>query len=125
MNAQKIILIEDDEILSRMLFLGLSDAGFTVLQAFDGEAGLELVRKERPDLVMLDLVIPKKYGLEVLEALKKHPETETIPVIILTLLSEEKDITKGLQLGANDYLVKSDHTVAEVVERVKSFLAKG
>lgn len=124
MSAQKIALIEDDEILSKVLFTEFSDAGFQVLQAFDGIAGLELVRTERPGLVLLDQILPKKLGFEVLEELKKSPDTKNIPVIMLTLLGEDEDIKKGLRLGADDYLVKSRHTIAEIVERVKNFFAK-
>ena len=124
MSAQKIVLIEDDEILSKVLFTEFSEAGFKVLQAFNGETGLGLVRTERPDLVLLDLILPKKLGLEVLEELKKSPDTRNIPVIILTLLSEDEDIKKGLRLGADDYLVKSSHATAEIVEKVRNFFAK-
>lgn len=124
MSAKKIVLIEDDEILSRVLFTEFSDAGFKVLQAFDGAAGLELVRSERPGLVLLDQILPKKAGFEVLEELKKSPDTRSIPVIMLTLLGEDEDIKKGLRLGADDYLVKSDHTITEIVQRVKNFFAK-
>lgn len=124
MSAQKIVLVEDDEILSKVLYSELTDAGFEVAQAFDGEAGLELVRSKRPDLVLLDLVLPKKHGFEVLEELKKTPETKAIPVIILTLLGEDEDIKKGLRLGANDYLVKSSHAIAEITEKIKNFFAK-
>ncbi|MDP2647804.1 MAG: response regulator [Candidatus Yanofskybacteria bacterium] len=124
MNSQKIVLIEDDEILSKVLFTEFSDAGFKVSQAFDGETGLELVRTKHPDLVLLDVILPKKLGLEVLEELKKSPDTRGIPVIILTLLSEDEDIKAGLRLGADDYLVKSSHATAEIVEKVKNFFAK-
>lgn len=124
MGKIKIILIEDDEVLSKVLYTEFIDAGFEVEQAFDGEAGLELVRSQKPDLVLLDLVLPKKHGFEVLEALKKNPVTKNIPVVILTLLGQDEDIKKGLQLGANDYLVKSSHAVAEIVEKVKNFFAK-
>ncbi len=124
MNTQKIVLVEDDEILSKVLCAELTDAGFEVSQAFDGEAGLEMTRSKHPDLVLLDLVLPKKHGFEVLEELKKSPETESIPVIILTLLGEDEDIKKGLRLGANDYLVKSSHAVGEIIEKIKNFFAK-
>jgi DNA-binding response OmpR family regulator len=124
MNAQKIVLIEDDEILSKVLYSELTDGGFEVSQAFDGEAGLALVRSKQPDLVLLDCILPKKHGFVVLEELKKSPETKAIPVIMLTLLGEDEDIKKGLRLGANDYLVKSSHAVGEIVEKVKGFFAK-
>ncbi|OWK27366.1 MAG: hypothetical protein US76_03995 [Parcubacteria group bacterium GW2011_GWA2_38_13b] len=124
MNKIKIIIVEDDEILARVLYAELTDAGFKVLQAFDGEAGLALARSEHPDLVLLDLILPKKYGFEVLEELKKSPDTKDIPVIILTLLGEDEDIKRGLELGANDYIVKSSHAVAEIIEKIKNFFAK-
>ncbi|MDP3729282.1 MAG: response regulator [bacterium] len=120
----KIVLVEDDEILSKVLSTELEDSGFKVATAFDGEAGLSLVRSDRPDLVLLDLILPKKHGFVVLEELKKSPDTKAIPVIILTLLGEDEDIKKGLRLGANDYLVKSSHAVGEIVEKVKQFFAK-
>ncbi|MBI5004676.1 MAG: response regulator [Candidatus Lloydbacteria bacterium] len=125
MGKQKIIIIEDDEILSKVLCTELGDAGFTVLPAFDGEAGLKMVRSEKPDLVLLDLILPKKHGLEVLEEIKKNLDTRDIPVIILTLLGEDETIKKGLRLGAEDYLVKSSHALAEIVEKVKNFFAEG
>ncbi len=124
MSKQKIVLVEDDEILSKVLATELKDAGFEVSQAFDGEAGLELVRSKRPNLVLLDLILPKKHGFVVLEELKKSPDTKDIPVIILTLLGEDEDIKKGLRLGANDYLVKSSHAIAEIVEKIKNFFEK-
>lgn len=124
MRKQKIVLVEDDEILAKVVFTELTDAGFDVSQAFDGEKGLEMVQKERPDLVLLDLVLPKKHGFEVLKELKKGSYTRRIPVILLTLLGEDEDIKKGIALGADDYLVKSSHTTAEVIEKVKDFFAK-
>lgn len=124
MNSQKIILIEDDVILSKVLSTELKDAGYVVAQAFDGEAGLALVKSEKPDLVLLDLIIPKKLGLDVLADLKKSPETEKIPVIILTLLGEDDDVKKGIKLGAEDYFVKSSYATEEIIEKIKNFLAK-
>ena len=124
MNKTKIVLVEDDEILSKVLYIELGDSGFEVMQAFDGEAGLELVRSQKPDLVLLDLILPKKHGFEVLAELKKSPDTSGIPILILTMLGSDEDIKKGLQLGADDYIVKSQHAVAEIVEKVKTFLAK-
>lgn len=124
MSTQKIVLIEDDEILSKVLASELGDAGFEVSQAFDGEAGLALVIAEKPDLVLLDCILPKKHGFVVLEELKKSPVTQNIPVIMLTLLGEDEDIKKGLRLGANDYLVKSSHAVGEIVDKVKNFFVQ-
>ena len=122
MTNTKIILIEDDPILSKVLFEELKDAGFEVRGALDGEAGLELIRKEKPDLVLLDIMMPKKTGFEVLEELKKSPETQSVPVIILSLLGDDENLKKGLQMGANDYIVKSQHSTEEIIKKIKSFL---
>lgn len=124
MNKTKIVLVEDDEILAKVLHEELTEAGFEVMLVEDGEAGLAAARKEMPNLVLLDLVLPKKHGFEVLAELKKAPETQNVPVIILTVLGADDDIKKGFELGANDYIVKSQHAVAEIVEKVKDFFAK-
>ncbi len=124
MTKTKILLVEDDEVLAKVIYEELTEAGFETLQAYDGEAGLELAREKRPNLILLDIVLPKKNGFDVLETLKKSPETKDIPVTMLTMLGSDEDIKKGLQLGANDYIVKSQHAVAEIVEKVKNFFAK-
>ena len=124
MKKTKIVLVEDDEILSKVIHDELMEGGFEVKSAYDGESGLALAQAEKPDLVLLDLLLPKRHGFEVLEELKKMPETKTIPVIILTMLGSDDDIKKGLKLGANDYIVKSQHAVAEIVEKVKYFFSK-
>lgn len=124
MAKQKIVLIEDDETLSKVMHAELVEAGFEVTQAFDYEAGLVAVREQKPDLVLLDLLLPKKDGLKVLETLRKSPDTESVPVIIVSQLDLDESITKGMSLGAADYFVKSQHPVAELVEKVTAFLAK-
>ncbi|TSC73930.1 MAG: hypothetical protein G01um101433_1127 [Parcubacteria group bacterium Gr01-1014_33] len=77
--------------------------------------------KEKPNLVLLDIILPKKNGFDVLEELKKSPVTNAIPVIMLTMLGRDEDIKKGFELGANDYIVKSQHAVAEIVEKIIKF----
>jgi len=124
MAKQKIVLVEDDEILSKVINEELEDAGFSVVQAFDGEEGLKLIRSKKPDLVLLDIILPKKNGFEVLEELKKSPDTQDIPVIVLTMIGKDEDIKKGLRLGANDYIVKSQHAIAEIIEKIKGFFEK-
>ena len=121
MGKQRIALVEDDEVLSKVISEELNDAGFDVEQAFDGQAGLELVQSKKPDLVLLDLLMPKMHGFEVLDQIKKKPETKTIPVIIMTMLGQDEDIKKGLKLGASDYIVKSQHAVGEIIDKVKDF----
>jgi len=121
MGKSKIVLIEDDKILSKVLYEELGEAGFEVFQAFDGEEGLALVNSKTPNLVLLDILMPKKNGFEVMEAMNASPATNAIPVIMLTMLGRDDDIKKGIQLGAKDYIVKSQHAVAEIIEKVKSF----
>jgi len=99
----------------------LQDAGFTLIQAFDGEEGVAKVVAEKPDLVLMDILMPKKDGFEALKELKSSPITETVPVIMLTMLGRDEDIKKGLLLGASDYIVKSQHAVAGICEKVKEF----
>ncbi len=125
MEKFKIALIEDDEVLSIVMREELGKAGFNILLASDGEKGIQLVRSKKPDLVLLDLMLPKKSGFEVLEELKKDPKTKSIPVVILTVLSMDENIQKALRAGAKDYFVKSQHTVLELIEMIKGFFASG
>ena len=124
MANQKIIIVEDDEILARVLKEELEESGFNIDLASDGEAGLKLIADQRPDLVLLDLLMPKKNGFQVLEELKSKPVSADIPVIVLTMLGHDEDIKKGLKLGANDYIVKSQHAVAEIVEKIQNFFGQ-
>ncbi|MDP2598335.1 MAG: response regulator [Candidatus Liptonbacteria bacterium] len=123
MSKVKILLVEDDEVLAKVIYEELTEAGFEVFQAFDGETGLALAHEKKPDLMLLDILLPKINGFDVLEILKKSPDTR-IPVIILTMLGSDDDIKKGLGLGAIDYIVKSQHALPEIVEKVKAFFAK-
>jgi len=121
MKKSKIIIIEDDEVLSIVMKEELKKVGFNVSLAPDGERGIELVRSKKPDLVLLDLMLPKKSGFDVLKELKKDPNTKDIPVVILTVLSMDEHIQKALGAGAEDYFVKSQHTALELVEMIKNF----
>lgn len=120
-TKHKIYLIEDDEVLGKVLKEELSEAGFTVEWFKDGQAGLSHVGKGQPDLVLLDVLMPKKNGFEVLEAIKDSSVSKGIPVVMLTMLGSDDDLKKGLTLGANDYIVKSQHAVGEIVDKVKEF----
>ena len=119
---KKILFIEDEEVLQKTAGDTLREAGFDVLSALDGEIGLRLAKNKNPDLVILDLVLPKTNGFEVLKTLKETQETARIPVIVLTNLEGMEDIQKVLSLGATTYLVKANYTLQELVEKVKSIL---
>lgn len=116
---KKIIVVEDDPLLLKALNIELLSNDFEVLSAKDGEAGLQLIRKEKPDLVLLDLVLPKMHGFEVLKSLKNDKNTEEIPVIILSNLGQFSDIKKGLDLGAKDYYVKASTDLSELSGKIK------
>ncbi len=121
MEKTKIVLIEDDKVLSKVIKEELKEANYGVDQAYDGEKGLKLVQSKKPDLVLLDLILPELHGFDVLKDIKKDPNTKKIPVMILTMLGSDDDIKKGLRLGAHDYIVKSQHAVSEIVDKVKDF----
>ena len=122
--AQKILIVEDDEILSKVLTEELHETGFDVHQAANGEEGLRAIREFHPDLVLLDILMPKMDGFALLQVVKNAAELKQIPVIMLTMLGSDEDIKKGLKMGAADYIVKSQHAVAEIVEKVKGFFSE-
>lgn len=117
-----ILLIEDDPFLAEIYVTRLEAERFAVTHARDGDEGLAKTKELRPDLVLLDLVLPGRDGFSVLEELKKDAATRTIPVIILSNLGEEDDIERGKKLGASDYIVKAHFTPSEVVAKIKQVL---
>jgi len=119
---KKIIVLEDEQVLQKALSIELLGAGFEVLSALDGEAGLALVKKELPDLVLLDLTMPKMNGFDVLKNLKEDATTKSIPVIILSNLGQDEDKEKGLALGATDYYVKSSTDLSLLTEKITKIL---
>jgi len=123
MSKVKIVLVEDDEVIAKVLHAGLLEAGFEVAVAETGETGLAAVRENKPDLVLLDLMLPEKHGFEVLAELKKSAETRAIPVIILTVMSADEDRKTAMLIGASDYIVKSQYTSVEIIKKIKSFFA--
>lgn len=120
--SKTILFIEDEQALQKTMGDRLSQEGYEVISALDGEIGLKLAGEKRPDLILLDLILPKIQGLEVLEKLKAGKETKEIPVVVLTNLEEMEKVDKALELGATTYLVKANYSLEEVVEKVKQFL---
>lgn len=123
-NKKKILLIEDDKYIFRAYKDGLERAGFEVIGASDGAEGVAKAKDKKPDLILLDLILPIKNGFEVLEEIKMDDATKNIPVVILSNLGQESDVAKGNALGAEDYLIKSNYSMKEVVEKVKFQLVK-
>jgi two-component system alkaline phosphatase synthesis response regulator PhoP len=120
----KILLAEDDKFLSQVYKRGLEQAGFEVILALDGIEALKKIVPEKPDLVLLDVLLPVKNGFEVLEEIKKDKNLEHIPVIILSNLAQESDIQKGKVLGAKDYWVKANTSMKEVIRRTEKILSE-
>lgn len=120
--AKKIVFIEDESATQRALSDVLQREGYKVVSALDGESGFRLVEDEKPDLVLLDLILPKMDGFEVLERLKKDPQTRDIPIVILTNLERMEDVERALELGAKTYLTKANYSLQEVVDKVKKTL---
>jgi len=119
---KKILFIEDESALQKTFGEVLKQEGYEMIPALDGEIGLRLAKSEKPDLILLDLILPRINGFEVLKQLKINEGTKEIPIIILTNLEKAEDIQKALELGAATYLVKANYTLTEVVEKVKKAL---
>lgn len=122
MNNKKILITEDEPTLSTVLKAQLSAMGFVVLQARNGEECLEIALKKHPDIILLDIILPKMDGLMVLDKLREDGWGKNVPVIVLTNLSNAEDMENAIKRGARGYLVKSDKTLAEIVERVQKEL---
>lgn len=122
--AKKILLIEDDPFLSEIYMAKFEEAGFEMSLAQDGSLGLQKVKDEHPDLLILDIVMPNIDGFELLRIVKDERETKDIPVVILSNLGEQEDVEKGLGLGASAYIIKAHYTPTEVVAKVKAILKK-
>ncbi len=119
---KKILFVEDEPSLQKTLGIKLKQKGHEVISALDGETGLILAGKEKPNLILLDIILPKKSGFEVLQELKANEETKEIPVIILTNLENIEEIEKALELGSTTYLVKANYSLDEVVEKIEKAL---
>ena len=118
----KILFVEDESALQKTMNEILQQEGFEVLSAYDGKTGLETAQKEKPDLILLDLILPKMEGFEVLEHLKADEGTKQIPVIVLTNLEGVGDVDRALSMGATTYLVKANYELEEVVRKIRESL---
>ncbi|HCP08316.1 MAG TPA: response regulator [Candidatus Moranbacteria bacterium] len=119
---KKILIIEDETSLQKALSEFLMEENFDVAAASDGEQGLILAKDENPDLILLDIILPKKDGYEVLAELKQDEKTKRIPVILLTNLESHEDIEKAFEKGASTYLVKSNYKMEDIVKKIKETL---
>ncbi|MDP1884746.1 MAG: response regulator [Candidatus Moranbacteria bacterium] len=122
MKKKKILIVEDENSLHNALKEFLLTENFDVISAGDGEMAVKLAKSEKPDLISLDIILPKKDGFEVLAELKGDEKTNKIPIILLTNLERTEDIGRAFDLGVNTYLVKSNYNLKEIAEKIKETL---
>ncbi len=116
---KKILIIEDEVTLQKILSEALKEKGYQVFQAFDGISGLNLAISENPDLILLDLILPRIKGLDVLRKIREDGEIKNVPTIILTNSENAVDVEEALLLGTTTYLVKANYSIKEIIERIE------
>lgn len=122
MKGKKILIVEDETTMQKLLKEVLEEKEFSVVVASNGEEGIVVAKKEIPDLIVLDIILPKKDGFEFLEELKNTESIKNIPVILLTNLNQPQDVQRAVDLGAKTYLVKSDYELSDVVRKIEEAL---
>jgi len=120
MEAKHILIIEDDASVQSLLREAFEEETFSVQTASDGEEALRKLEQSIPDIILLDIILPKKDGLEVLKDIRKRKPLSHIPVVILTNIEESSRIEQSLSMGATTYLVKSNYTLQEIIEKVRA-----
>ena len=121
-NMKRILIIEDEKILSDMYKFKLNKEGFEVISAIEVDEGIELAKKQIPDLVVLDVLLPKESGINYLIKVKEIDSLKSIPVLVLSNFDDNETRTQALKYGAKDYLIKSNHDPKEIVARIKELL---
>lgn len=122
---KKIIIVEDEEILRNLLQRKLTEAGYNVEVAEDGEVGLKMIKENKPDLILLDIIMPKMGGFEMLEAMKEEEGLSDIPVVVVSNSGQPVEIDRAQQLGAKDWLVKTEFNPQEVIDKVVNQIGEG
>ena len=122
----KVALVEDDPFLREICSKKLAKEGYTVYEAIDGQQALDTVKKVKPDIVLLDIILPAIDGFQILHELRQNPDKDiaSVPIIMLSNLGQDDDIKKAMEMGANDYLVKAHFTTEEIAEKIKKTLGK-
>jgi DNA-binding response OmpR family regulator len=120
----KLLVVEDDAFLQKILVAKFAKEGFAISTASDGKEGLDAIKKDRPDLVLLDLIMPNMDGFDVLYSLQSDAALKAIPVVVLSNLAQDEDVKRAKDLGAVDFLVKGDLAINELVRKVKETFAR-
>jgi two-component system alkaline phosphatase synthesis response regulator PhoP len=118
----KILIIEDEKVLAEMYKEKFEKEGFKVHLAFTSNEGLNLAKKEKPDLILLDILLPGEDGISFLKWLKNEPEISSIPVVIISNYDDPKAKKEAFELGVKEYLLKTDYTPQQLVEKIKKYL---
>jgi DNA-binding response OmpR family regulator len=121
-KGASVLVVEDDQFLRDLIVKKLEEEGLRTMQAIDGEEGLRVIRENKPDIILLDLILPGIDGFEVLKQTKADPAISGIPIVILSNLGQKDDVGRGMELGAKDYLIKAHFTPGEIVQKVKEIL---
>lgn len=121
---KKVLIVEDDAQISKVYEIQLAKEGYVTFTAHDGDSAIKLMVEEKPDLAILDLMIPKKDGFEVLQEIKENHSDIKIPILVISNLGQNNDKIRVLELGATEYLVKTDHSIREIMDKVKNYLEK-
>jgi DNA-binding response OmpR family regulator len=121
---KKVLVVEDDKFLANAYKAGFEGEGLEVSLAYDGEEALSMAQELHPDVIILDILIPKMDGFTVLQKLKENSELASIPVIIASNLGQKQDVDKGLELGAVDFIIKSESSVTQILTKIKTVLEK-
>ena len=120
----KVLIVEDDKFLQKILSMKFGGDGFDVVSAFDGEEAVKMILAEKPKLILLDLILPKMNGFEVLAEIKTNTKTKDLPVVVLSNLGQEEDIKRAREMGAIDFLIKSNISIQDVVHKAKEAYAR-
>jgi DNA-binding response OmpR family regulator len=123
-KKRKVLVVEDETFLVKIYSVKLKKEGFDVSIATDGEEAVKLAAEVKPDLILLDLILPKLNGFEALERIRTNPANKTTPVLVLSNLGQEEDIKRATALGASDYLVKANFSIQDIVAKIKETLEK-
>jgi len=121
-TKKKIMIVEDDSFVMDIYQTKLAQSGFETIEAGNGLEAVKILEKEKPDLILLDILMPYMDGMEVLKKIKKEEKFKDTPVILLTNLSQQEEVNRGLELWAKDYLIKSHFTPSEVLDKINSYL---
>lgn len=121
-TEKKVLVVEDDHFLAKIYKIKLAKENIDAIISLDGDEALEIIKKEKPALILLDMVLPGMNGFEILEKVRQEPALKKIPVIILSNLGQDADIARGKELGVVDYFVKSDISIHDVVKKIKENL---